>query len=140
MKKSHDDLIQLIYSLPALSQDGEAYFAMLVDVGMQYLVEASNFWRCNGVFLCSFEWEWDLWISIEGSLWVGNDFDMYFCEIVLMREWNNNIIYLVLIIFLNILLHSLLSGLHVRIILILHLFLGLFSLGLKILQHFFVIK
>lgn len=76
VEKTHAHLIELIDRFPARSENGKADVAILVDVGMQDLVEALDLWRLERVFLGGLEGKGDLRVPVEGSVLVRHNFDV----------------------------------------------------------------
>ena len=133
MQKAHADLIELVYRLPTRSQDREADIAVLIDVGVQNLVEALDLWGLEGVFLSGLEGEEDLGVPVEGSLLVGYDLDVQLGDAPLVGVGDGHVLDPVLVVLLDVDLHSLLCGLEIGAVLVVQLFLSLEPLGLEIL-------
>ena len=78
VQKSHYHLVQLINRLPSWPQDWQTDIAVFINIGVQYFVEALDFWRLIGILFCSFEGEGYLWVPVERSLSAGYDLDVEF--------------------------------------------------------------
>ena len=133
MQQAHADLIELVNRLPSRAQDREADIAVLIDVGVQNLVEALDLWGLEGVFLCGLEGEEDLGVPVEGSLLVGYDLDVQLGDAPLVGVGDGHVLDPVLVVLLDVDLHSLFGGLEIGAVLVVELFLSLEPLGLEIL-------
>jgi hypothetical protein len=109
MEETDDDEVQFVDGFPAAAEKVETDVAVFIDVGMQYLVEAFNFWRFEGVLFGYGVAEGDLAVAVDGAFGVGEDGDMQFGHWALIGEADDDVIDLVLVVFLDVDFHAFLG-------------------------------
>lgn len=134
VQQTHADLIQLVDGLPPRPQDGEADVAVLVDVGVQDLVETLDLGRLEGVFLSGLEGEVDGGVPVEGPLLVGHDPDVQVGH-SLIGVGDSHIVDRILTVLLDVDLHPLLDSLQVGVALALQLLLSGLTLLFEVFEH-----
>ena len=139
MEQSHAHLIQLIDRLPARPQNRQTHVSVLVNVWMQNLVETLNLGRLERVFFGGLEGKGDLRVSVEWSILIGDDLDLEISDWLFNREGNSDVLDTILIVFLDVDLHSLFNCLEVSAVLVFYFLFLLHSLILEIFEHGYLI-
>lgn len=140
VQQAHGDLVEFVDGFPARLEDGETDAAVLVDVGMQNFVEASDLWRFVGVLLSGPEGESDHRVAVEGPLFVGDDLDDEFGDAALFGEADDDVLDGVLVVLLDVNLHALLGCLEIGTVVALNLLLRLHSDLLEVFKHYIRFK
>lgn len=132
VQQSNHYLIKFVICLPSFSQNWKANVSLLINVGMENLIETFNFRLRKRVICRSFVGKCNFWMSINCVLCRLNC-NVEFSDFTLIRESDFNVRDFVFLISLEIFHHSLISSLWNSFLLLFCLLLN--SLLLEILKH-----